>query len=96
MKPCKSENFREKEVINLSDGRRLGYVTEIEFDICTGKITAIIVCGEGSFFGKGKKDIVIPWCNIEKIGADIILVRAESCLCPPDGKDRCDPNIGTI
>ena len=51
----------------------------------------------GGIFGKGKKDIVIPWCNIEKIGEDIILVRADPFLLPGgECKDRCDPNIGSF
>ena len=97
MKQCRTENFREKEVVNVSDGKRLGFITEVEFDICSGKITAIIVGCAGGLFGKGKKDIVIPWCNIEKIGEDIILVRADPFLLPGcDTKDRCDPNIGSF
>ena len=56
MKQCKTDNFREKEVVNISDGKRLGFISEVEFDICTGKITEIIVGGAGGFFGKGKKD----------------------------------------
>ena len=97
MKQCKTENFREKEVVNTSDGRRLGFISEVEFDICTGKITAIVVGCAGGFFGKGKKDIVIPWCNIEKIGEDIILVRADPYLLPVcENKERCDPNLGSF
>lgn len=89
MKQCRTENFREKEVVNVSDGRRLGCVSEVEFDICSGKITAIVIRGESGFFSKSKHDIVIPWCNIEKIGTDIILVRADDCLCPPDRHHKC-------
>ncbi len=93
MKQCKTENFREKEVVNLADGKRLGFVCEVEFDICSGKITAIIIKCEGGFFSKGKRDIRIPWCNIEKIGEDIILVRADDCLPPPP----CDcGHIGSV
>ena len=85
----KTDDFREKEVINVSDGRRLGYVIEIEFDICDGKITAIIADG-GGCFGRGES-ICIPWEQIQKIGEDIILVDASGC-CPPtafgDGKGK--------
>lgn len=35
--------FKQKEVINLLDGKRLGYVQDVEADFNTGKITAIIV-----------------------------------------------------
>ena len=76
----KTDDFREKEVINVTDGRRLGYVVEIEFDVCDGKITAIIADGGGAF-GKGEC-VCIPWEKIQKIGEDIILVDASGC-CPP-------------
>ncbi len=90
MKQCRTENFREKDVINISDGKRLGCVSEVEFDICSGKITAIVVKGEGGFFSKGKHDIVIPWCHIEKIGEDIILVHADGCFDKGNKRDKCD------
>ena len=34
-------DLREKEVINICDGERLGFVEDVEFDLCTGKITHI-------------------------------------------------------
>ena len=68
--------FKQKEVINLSDGKRLGYVQDVEADFNTGKITAIIVPGNNKIFSvSGKNDIVIPWERINKIGDDIILVE---------------------
>ena len=69
-------NFKQKEVINLNDGRRLGYVQDVEADFCSGKITAIIVPENNKIFSmNGKNDLVIPWDKIEKIGDDIILVK---------------------
>ena len=44
-------DLREKEVINICDGERLGFVEDVEFDLCTGKITHIIVPGPCKFFG---------------------------------------------
>ena len=95
MGQCSSENFREKEVINACDGRRLGYVTDIEFDVCDGRITAIIVPVKSGFLGMKCEDDIIPWEKIRKIGRDVILVDAEACCpppCPPDRKrPPCDP-----
>ena len=69
-------NFKQKEVINLNDGRRLGYVQDVEADFSSGKITAIIVPENNKIFSmNGKNDLVIPWDKIEKIGDDIILVK---------------------
>ena len=68
--------FKQKEVINLIDGRRLGYVQDVEADFSTGEITAIVVPGTSKMFSMGNKgDITIPWNKIRKIGDDIILVE---------------------
>ena len=68
--------FKQKEVINLTDGRRLGYVQDVEANFETGEITAIIVPGTSKMFSIGNKgDIVIPWSQIRRIGDDIILVE---------------------
>lgn len=39
----KGMDFRHKEVINIRDGRRLGYVQDVCADLQTGSITSIIV-----------------------------------------------------
>ena len=89
MQRCSSEDFREKEVINVSDGKKLGCVAEVEFNVCDGKLTAIIVPLESGFLGFGTRErIVIPWEKIVRIGEDVILVNAEG-LCPAPGKKKC-------
>ena len=75
----KISDMRQKEVINISDGKRLGFVCEIEFDLEKGNIETLIVPGEGkllSIFGKNN-EICIPWESIRRIGDDIILVDYE-------------------
>ena len=65
----------EKQVINLCDGRILGYIVDFKVDICNGRLTSIILPGEGGFFGFKKcTDVVIPWEKICKIGKDAIIV----------------------
>ena len=70
-------DLREKEVINICDGERLGFVEDVEFDLCTGKITHIIVPGPCKFFGVlgREEEYVIEICHICKIGTDLILAR---------------------
>lgn len=70
--------FKQKEVINLTDGRRLGYVQDVEANFETGEITAIVVPGGSKLFNLGgKNDIIIPWNKIKRIGDDIILVEIQ-------------------
>ena len=68
--------LRCKEVINLCDGARLGYVYDVEMDLCTGQVLALVVQGRprlGGLLGYGP-DTIIFWGNIQKIGEDIIFV----------------------
>lgn len=39
----KGMDFRHKEVINIKDGKRLGYVQDVCADLTSGSITSIIV-----------------------------------------------------
>ena len=72
--------LRCKEVINLSDGCRLGYVSDLELNAETGQILAVTVPVEGKLMGllPGNGEYVIPWQCIRRIGADLILV--DICL----------------
>ena len=69
--------MREKEVINLCDCKRLGYVNDLVFDECTGCIIALVVPLSGRFCGIFGHDseIVIPFECVKKIGPDIIIVE---------------------
>ncbi|NLN63867.1 MAG: YlmC/YmxH family sporulation protein [Clostridiaceae bacterium] len=68
--------LRQKEVINMVDGRRLGYVKDIEFSLETGRLLSVVLPGPWSFsrFFTGETELVIPWRDIRKIGEEIILV----------------------
>jgi YlmC/YmxH family sporulation protein len=73
----KISEFQLKDVVNVSNGKKLGNIGDIDINIQTGKIDAVIIGGTGKvlgFFGRDE-DIVIPWKNILKIGEDVILVR---------------------
>ena len=74
-----TEELRAKEIINLCDGARLGYACDFEFNKCTAQIVGLIVEKSGGFLGIGAGEaMLIPWCKIECIGEDTILVRFTS------------------
>lgn len=75
----KGLDFKHKEVINIQNAKRLGFVQDVCADLSTGAITSIIVPGERkikSMFSNCN-DIIIPWQKIKSIGDDIILVDIE-------------------
>lgn len=92
MNVCSTADIREKEVINLCDGARLGYVCDFEIDLCDAKIVSLILPSCSGLFGFPKgSPIVIPWCRVECVGEDTILVKLEhgDCSCQKEqGKHR--------
>ena len=81
-----------KEVICLSDGRRLGFVSDVLIEFPTGQVKAIVVPCPWRFPGGlgRREDFRIPWSCIQRIGPDIVLVDAkpEECRCPRPGRKQ--------
>ena len=57
-----TDKLKNKEVINIGDGRSLGFVYDIEVDLDKG------------LFSKGEGDTVIKWERVRTVGDDVILV----------------------
>ena len=65
-------------MINTVDGKCLGHITDIIFDVVCAKALGFVVPQPNQgFFGlfKGGKDIFIPFDCVCKIGVDVILVE---------------------
>ena len=73
-------DLRYKEVVNVLNGRRLGYVCDAEIDIVTGQVVSLIVPGPCRFFGLfwREDDYILPFESISRIGDDIILIECDS------------------
>lgn len=82
---CKIGELRSKEVINVRDGARIGFISDVEIDTATAALTAVVIYGRLRLFGLlGREpDLVIPWGDITLIGGDTVLV---SCKHPPQIK----------
>lgn len=72
-------DLRYKEVINVSDGTRYGYVGDVELDMETGQVRAIVVPGRLRLLGLlgREEEQVFPWQAVRRFGEDIILVERE-------------------
>ena len=73
---CRMVEMRYKEVINICDGCRLGFVGDVEVLLPEGRVTALIVPGPCRFFGlfgRGE-EFYVPWECIKQIGDDIVLI----------------------
>lgn len=78
------DEIRNKEVINIRSGSKLGYVDDIEFDSESLMIKALIIFGRGKLWGLwGREDDMIIKCrDIEMIGTDTILVSSDERISP--------------
>lgn len=86
---CCVNDLRDKDVVNINDGRKLGCVTDVDIDICSGRLVAIMVPGatRGFFFGRCE-EIRIPWEKIVRIGNDTILVDLGVRSCEQGKGDK--------
>ena len=75
--------LREKEVINICDGERLGNVCDIDFEVKTGRICNLIIPGPCRIWGILGRDqeYIVPYEQIQRIGTDVIVVEAEREKC---------------
>lgn len=79
--------LKQKEVVNLKDGRKLGRVSDIVFTFPEGKVLGVVVPGGRGFFRPG---MFIDLRNIVKIGEDTVLVEVRSSpKTPPQKKNGC-------
>lgn len=77
---CRVSELRYKEIIDVGDGSRFGYVGDVELDLETGQVTQLIVPGRLRLFGLlGRtEDTRFPWAAVRRFGADTILVERNS------------------
>lgn len=70
-------DFRQKEVVNIANGKILGFVIDVDAELNAGSIKSIVVAQVGGVFRSlgGKNNITIPWKSIKLIGEDVILVE---------------------
>ncbi|MBO5917623.1 MAG: YlmC/YmxH family sporulation protein [Oscillospiraceae bacterium] len=69
--------LRLKEVIGIGDGSRFGYVGDVELDLDSGQVKALVIPGRLRLFGLlgREEDVIVPWDRVRRFGDDIILVE---------------------
>ena len=76
---CTMSSLRNKEIINIKTGSKLGYVDDAEINTSDSQILSFIVFGRSRFFGLfGKEDDIVIKCeDIQIVGTDTILVSVD-------------------
>ncbi|NLC51862.1 MAG: YlmC/YmxH family sporulation protein [Firmicutes bacterium] len=72
----KISDLRNRDVVNVNDGKRLGFIQDLDIDLEKGMIKALIVPAGGGLLGRlgGAREHIVPWEKVIKIGVDTILV----------------------
>lgn len=70
-------DFRQKEVINITNGKILGFVIDVDAELSAGSIKSIVVAQTTGILKSlgGKNNITVPWDRVKLIGEDVILVE---------------------
>ena len=72
--------LRRKDIVSISDGRKLGRIVDLVFSSSTGKVQGIVAPYGRKFLCFRSQEVYIPYCNIKTIGEDIILVDISAGL----------------
>ena len=67
-------DLRNKEIINLTDGSKMGHIVDVIFNSDSGKVIGIVAPGEKKIFKKSG-ELFIPLEKVRRIGDDVILIR---------------------
>ena len=76
-----TDKLKNREVINIRDGRSLGFICDIEVNLEMGTIEGIVIpAGKRlfSFLTTKEDDMLIRWDRIRTVGDDVVLVDVES------------------
>ena len=73
-----SMTLMERQVVNIADGKCLGNIKDIELNLWTGSIEALILPALNGFWHRLQNagELVIGWEKVVRIGVDVILIDA--------------------
>ena len=72
----KLSELSKKDIININDGKRIGKIVDVEFDINNGYMIRFIIESSNiikSIFSNSE-ELTIKFSQIKKLGEDVILI----------------------
>lgn len=74
---CSLAEIKNKEVVNVKSGLKIGYVDDVQIDTSRSSVVSLVIYGRPRCMGiLGREDDVVIKCeNIQLIGEDTILVK---------------------
>ena len=68
-------DLQNKDIINTLDGKKIGNIIDVKFNVSTGVIEKLIIEPSKSFFTIKNNIIELDFKKITKIGKDVILIE---------------------
>lgn len=84
----KFSELKKKKVVNVLDGKVLGFISDLTFDFPEGRIRSFTCRDKAGVFCKDEY-ILCP-CDVNKIGDDAVLVCLKDHGCR---KERCKRSV---
>ncbi|HEY5524321.1 MAG TPA: YlmC/YmxH family sporulation protein [Clostridium sp.] len=66
--------MRTMEVIDINSGSKVGHIKDIKIDCDEQKVLSILLPGEVKGWFSKSEDLEVKWCDIIKVGVDVILI----------------------
>lgn len=68
--------LREKDVVDIETGERLGYIDDVIISEKTAQIEKLVINGRRllGLFGKAR-DVELSWSDVAVIGTDTIIIK---------------------
>ena len=72
----KLSELSKKDIINIKDGKRIGKIVDVEFDINNGYMIRFIIESSNVFKSifSSAEELTIKFSQIKKLGEDVILI----------------------
>ena len=63
----KISDLRNRDVINVLDGKKLGNIMDIDLDLESGRVLSLIMPGQARRFNlfARREEIMVPWQNCQ-------------------------------
>ena len=86
----KISELRERQIINITDGKCLGMVKDIEIDIEEGCICGLILATNRSLWRllPAHEEIIIPWKHVVRIGIEVVLIESQQLGLAKEKKNK--------
>lgn len=92
---CNLETLCRKEVINVCNGNRLGYVRDLHIDTQNACIVDLLVETDAPLsFKRKNRTLTVPWNCVQVIGDTTVLVRYDAP--PPACAKEKEKRFGTL